>query len=124
MIIRHFEVSAYGGFQLAYYTSELSSCFEIGKECDVFHDEAELLDKIQYYLSHPQERREIAAAGQQRVHSEHLYSHRIKQLVELLHKAGVLPKKVVGEAPLSAVPRIHVKGVSDEPLAVNLPPGS
>lgn len=124
LIIRHFEVPAYGGFQLAFNTSELSSCFEIGKECDVFHDEAELLDKIQYYLSHPQERREISAAGQRRVLSEHLYSHRVKQLVELLRKAGVLPKRVVADAPSSTLARIHVEGVTDEPLAMNLPSGT
>ena len=113
LIVRHFEVTAYGGFLLTYYTPELPGCFEIGKECDVFHDEAVLLEKIHYYLDNPNERREIAAAGQRRTLSEHLYSHRVIRLVELLRKAGLLPKVGIAEAPSAAMPRIHVQGVID-----------
>ncbi len=89
--VRHFEITAYGGFMLTYWTPELASCFEVGRECDVFHDEAELLDKIAYYLDRPNERREIALAGQRRTLGEHLYSHRITRLVELLREGGALP---------------------------------
>ena len=88
---RHFEITAYGGFMLTYLTEELADCFEIGKECDIFRDEHELLKKIDYYLNHDGERREIAAAGQRRTLSQHLYSHRLTTLVELLRNAGVLP---------------------------------
>jgi len=114
LIIRHFEIPAYGGFMLTAYTAELPACFEIGKECDAFHNEAELLDKIHYYLDHPNERREIAAAGQRRALSEHLYSHRVAKVVELLHDAGVLPKKGASLQTSQSVPKIHVEGVSDE----------
>ncbi|MFQ5495581.1 MAG: glycosyltransferase, partial [Phycisphaerae bacterium] len=96
--IRHFEITAYGGFMLTYETPELSDCFEIGKECAVFHNEAELLDSIGYYLDHPDERREIAAAGQRRTLRDHLYSHRIRSLVALLRKADVLPGAVAPQA--------------------------
>lgn len=89
--IRHFEITAYGGFMLTYWTPELSSCFEIGAECDAFRNEAELLEKIGYYLEHSKTRREIAAAGQRRTLSQHLYSHRITRLVELLRENRVLP---------------------------------
>ncbi|MCH7591424.1 MAG: glycosyltransferase family 1 protein [Planctomycetes bacterium] len=94
---RHFEITAYGGFMLTYFTSELPDCFEIGKECEVFRDEQELLEKINYYLEHDKERREIAAAGQRRTLSKHLFSHRITTLVELLRGSGIL-KKVDGES--------------------------
>jgi Glycosyl transferases group 1 len=94
LIIRHFEITAVGGFMLTYETGELASCFEIGEECDVFRSEAELLEKIQLYLENPKRRNEIARAGQERTLREHLYSHRIATLVEILHKTGVLPKKV------------------------------
>ena len=120
-IIRHFEVPAFGGFQLAYDIAELSNCFQIGTECDVFHDEAELLEKIQYYLSHPEQRREIAAAGQQRVLAEHLYSHRMVNLVELLEQARVLPRRITTEVPKATVPRIRVEGVTDQPVNVVIP---
>jgi len=88
--IRHFEITSYGGFMLTYETPELAANFEIGKECDVFHDEQELLEKIRYYLAHDKERREIAAAGQRRTLKQHLYSHRFQTLVGLLQKAGMI----------------------------------
>lgn len=96
MNLRHFETTAAGGFMLTYETPELSSCFEIGVECDVFHSESDLLEKISFYLKHPEKRREIALAGQRRTLSGHLHSHRLVTLVELLRKAGVLPGGLSG----------------------------
>lgn len=87
--IRHFEITAHGGFMLTYASAELGECFEIGKECDVFHHEAELLEKIHHYLAHPEERKAIAAAGQRRTLSQHLYSHRITKVVEILRNSGI-----------------------------------
>lgn len=80
--MRHFEITAAGGFMLCYDQPELAEHFEIGKECAVFRSEADLLDKIRYYLSHPYERGAIARAGQQRTLSEHLYSHRLKFILQ------------------------------------------
>lgn len=88
--IRHFEITAYGGFMLTYATPELAQYFEVGSECDVFRNEAELLDKIAFYLDHSARRREMAAAGQRRTLSDHLYSHRITRLTEMLESAGIL----------------------------------
>lgn len=98
LIIRHYEITSHGGFMLTYEMGELASQFVIGEECDVFRNEAELLDKIAFYLAHPQKRREIAAAGQKKTLSCHLYSHRIVNLVELLRQAGKLPRPPGTEA--------------------------
>ncbi len=98
---RHFEITAYGGFMLTYWTPELVSCFEIGEECDVFRDESELLDKIAFYIENPARRRDIAVAGQRRTLREHLYSHRITKLVDILRDNGVLPR-LVGSGESSA----------------------
>lgn len=103
VILRHFEITGYGGFMLTYWTPELAAFFDIGKECDVFRDEAELLDKIAYYLEHPKERREIAEAGQRRTLREHLYSHRIIRLVEILRQNGALPRLVAAAESSGAV---------------------
>lgn len=86
--IRHFEITAYGGFMLTYWTPELATCFEIGVECDAFRDELELLEKIHYYLENPARRRDIARAGQRRTLRDHLYSHRITALVGILQRHG------------------------------------
>jgi FkbM family methyltransferase len=79
--MRHFEITAAGGFMLCHDQPELANCFVIGKECAVFANEADLLAKIQYYLSHPQERAAIAMAGQRRTLSQHLYSHRLQSIL-------------------------------------------
>ena len=99
--MRHFEITACGGFMLTYPTPELPSFFEIGKECEVFYSEADLLEKIAFYLAHPEKRHEIAAAGQRRTLSEHLYSHRFTRLVELLRNAGALPGMTGEQADVS-----------------------
>jgi len=82
--MRHFEITAAGGFMLCRRQPELEECFEIGKECAVFTDEADLLEKIEYYLAHPDERAAIALAGQRRTLAQHLYSHRLRTLLEML----------------------------------------
>lgn len=110
--LRHFEIPAYGGFMLTCHTPELPACFEIGRECDVFRDEEEFPQKIHRYLNHPDERRAIAAAGQRRALSEHLYSHRVTKLVELLKGAGVLPKKTGTSQTQPAISRLDVQNVT------------
>ena len=80
--MRHFEITAAGGFMLCYHQPELEEHFEIGRECDVFRNEQELLKKIQYYLGHADERASIAQAGQQRTLTHHLFSHRLQTLLD------------------------------------------
>ncbi len=111
--IGHYEITAYGGLMLTYGLADLSNCFAIGKECDVFHNEQELLEKIDYYLNHSEERRAMAAAGQRRTLSEHLYSHRITTVVNLLHENGLLPRRPCTVEAQPAGPKIHVQGVTD-----------
>lgn len=87
--LRTFEIAAAGGFLLAGYTPELGECFEIGGECDTFRSERELVEKIEYYASHPQRAAEIAARGQRRVLRDHLYSHRLAQVRALVARPSV-----------------------------------
>ncbi|MCH7596291.1 MAG: FkbM family methyltransferase [Planctomycetes bacterium] len=79
--MRHFEITAAGGFMLCYQQPELAEQFEIGTECVVFTSETDLIEKIDYYLAHPDERNAIAQAGQKRTLSQHLYRHRLESLL-------------------------------------------
>ncbi len=60
---RSFEIPAVGAFMLAERTDEHLSFYEEGREAEFFSDPTELLHKVKYYLSRPQERLAIARAG-------------------------------------------------------------
>lgn len=77
---RHFEVGAWGGFQLTNYVEFLEDYFEIGREIAVFGTLDDLPDKIRYYLRHDELRRKIAAAGHRRIREEHTYDHRFREV--------------------------------------------
>jgi len=102
--MRHFEITATGGFMLCYDQPELADCFEVAKECEVFRNERELLEKIRYYLAHPEERAAIAYAGQQRTLRDHLYSRRLATLLKQLDAAEP-PAAAATETP-SGVPAV------------------
>ncbi|RJP36816.1 MAG: glycosyltransferase family 1 protein [Phycisphaerales bacterium] len=114
--LRHFEATGHGAFMLTYPSPDLSKHFRVGEECDVFHHEDELLERISYYNADPARRRDVALAGQRRTLSEHLYSHRIETLVQMLKKgelaAPLAARPVEAAAPTpSRQPKIRVAGV-------------
>lgn len=60
---RTVEIPACGGFMMAERTDEHRAMFAEDKEAVYFSSNEELLDKCRYYLSHEEERRQIAEAG-------------------------------------------------------------
>jgi spore maturation protein CgeB len=81
---RAFEVAGCGGFQLITVSGAVSRHFIPGKEIETFRDLSELREKILYYLSHDEERCAIAEAGRRRAHSEHTYTNRLKQMLNIV----------------------------------------
>ena len=60
--------------------------FQEGKQFEAFSDEKELFDKIEYYLSHPEERKSIAKAGYTEVVKKHGLDLRLKAILEEIEK--------------------------------------
>jgi len=79
---RTFEIPGSGGFLLTEYAPGLERFYNIGEEVEVFSDDHELIDKIQYYLMHEHERNRIAHAGFQRTVREHTYDIRMGKILQ------------------------------------------
>lgn len=86
--LRIFEVLAAGGFLLTDHYEEISELFEIGKEIETYSSAKELKEKVAYYLSHEEERMEIAAAGRKKFYELYTWEQRVKDFAA---KVGLLP---------------------------------
>jgi spore maturation protein CgeB len=89
---RTFEVAGCGAFQLT-DAPGLADVFKPGVEIVTFDTKQDLKDKVDHYLAHPDERKEIAKRAQRRAHAEHTYAHRWQKMLEILASQGIhLPK--------------------------------
>ena len=61
--LRCMDILGCGGFLMTNYQSDFLIDFEPGVDFVYFEDTEDMLDKIEYYLSHENERRDIAEAG-------------------------------------------------------------
>lgn len=84
--IRIFETLGMGTFLLTQDYPLLKKYFKVGKELVTFKTPTDLYQKAQYYLSHPKEREQIATAGYHRIHKDHLFKHRLKDLFVIVKK--------------------------------------
>ena len=83
---RTFELAAVGAFQLTDDRPALSRYFIPGQEVATFAGRADLLDKVRYYLAHPEERLRIAQAGQARAHRDHTFAARLRVILDVLDR--------------------------------------
>ncbi len=95
---RAFELCGAGAFQLVDERRHLARHFRPGAEVATFRDGAECRRKLEHYLSHDDERREIAAAGRARALAEHTYRHRMAEAIDDLRRARALaPRRRAGQ---------------------------
>ncbi|MBG0789958.1 MAG: glycosyltransferase [Desulfovibrionaceae bacterium] len=78
---RTFELAACGAFQLVDERSLMGDAF-VDDELETFTSMNELVEKIDYFSAHPDERAAYAARGRERVLAEHTYAHRMRALIE------------------------------------------
>jgi len=82
---RTFELAGMGCFQLS-DRRELLPPLYAEDEVVQFGDEAELMEKIEYYLKHEDERKEIARNARRRTLKQHLYEHRVVEMMNAVQK--------------------------------------
>lgn len=81
---RLFEIAACATFQLVDDRPELPSLYTPGYDIATFTTPGELVNQIEYYLKHEEERREIARRGLHRTVHEHTYRKRLQQLLGIV----------------------------------------
>ncbi|MHB8068406.1 MAG: CgeB family protein [Desulfobaccales bacterium] len=97
---RVFDLAACGAFQLVDWRAQLPEFFTPGKELATFTSLAEAREKIGYFLAHDDERRQMAAAGRERVLRDHTYARRLATALEIIQDfhPGTLPCRQPREA--------------------------
>ena len=84
---RTFEASACGAFQLVDERKYLGELFDLKSEVATFRTTSELQSRIDYFLTHSDERADIARRGRERVLREHTYEHRMNELIDVVQNA-------------------------------------
>lgn len=78
---RIMDVMGAGGFVLSTFCPETAELFEEDKEIVFFRTPEELLQKVEFYLTHEEQRRQIARAGHEKVINCYTYDIKIQQLL-------------------------------------------
>ena len=82
--LRVWDILGCGGFLLTNYQAEIPDYFAIGKDLETYESMEELEQKVQYYLTHADERIEIAINGYEKVAKHHTYERRIAEMIRVL----------------------------------------
>jgi len=87
---RLFEATGVGSCLLTDWKENISDFFEIDREIVTFKSAEEAIEKINYLLSHDEERKKIALAGQKRTLENHTLAGRIKSFSDYLLNTAVV----------------------------------
>lgn len=82
--LRAFEIIGSGGFLLTNYQEDYLDCFEPGIDYVYYESYEDLLEKVDYYLSHESERARIAQNGYEKVKKFHTYKNRVETMLETM----------------------------------------
>lgn len=80
--LRCLDIMACGGFLMSNYQTELAEYFVNGEELVLWEDFNDMLQKIDYYLEHEEERKRIAEAGRKKVKQLFHYDVLIEQMIK------------------------------------------
>lgn len=79
--LRAMDVMGAGGFLLTNYQNDFNMHFTDGEDYVSFSSKDDLYYKIEYYLTHEDERKAIAENGCKKVRTEHTYEQRLAEMI-------------------------------------------
>lgn len=78
---RAFDIMGSGGFLLSNFQNDFLEYFIPGEDFDFYESKEDLLSKIDYYLSHEEERAQIAKNGHDKIVQAHTFRHRVREML-------------------------------------------
>jgi hypothetical protein len=81
--LRLYEATGMGALLVTDAKRNLGELFEVGREVVAFEDATDCVEKVRYFVDHPDEAATIAAAGQARTLREHTWLDRMARLVAM-----------------------------------------
>lgn len=78
--LRAFDILGSGGFLLSNFQADFLDDFVPGEDFDYYDSKEDLLRKIDYYLTHEDERAAIAANGHAKAAAAHTFRHRVREM--------------------------------------------
>lgn len=82
--LRCMDILGAGGFLLTNYQADFLRHFVPDEDFVYYEDESDLLTKVDYYLSHDKERREIAANGHEKTRRNHCFDGFFRQVFDII----------------------------------------
>ena len=82
--LRDFDAVMSGALYITVYNYDLSKIFAEGSEIEFYRNYAELLSKINFYLSHPEKLLYVTKLGQRKAFDQHSWSYRFAETFKLL----------------------------------------
>lgn len=79
--LRAFDIMGSGGFLLSNYQADFLDDFIPGEDFAYYESKEDLLAKIDYYLTHEEERQAVAKNGHDKIAAGHTYRHRVREML-------------------------------------------
>lgn len=79
--LRAFDILGSGGFLLSNFQADFLDEFIPGEDFVYYESKEDLLNQIDYYLTHENERMAIAANGHDKVAANHTFRHRVREML-------------------------------------------
>lgn len=79
--LRAFDIMGSGGFLLSNYQEDFLENFTPGVDFEYYESEKDLIQKIDYYLTHEDERIAVAKNGHDKVAAKHTYRDRVREML-------------------------------------------